>query len=361
MPKVLVISDHRFNRSPSQRYRYEQYIAFLTDKGFQFTFSPIITEKDDKVFYSKGNVLHKGLIALKSIWIRFNDMLRFSNYDILFIQREALFLGSTFFEKKAFRSKAKVIFDFDDSIWLMDTSPENKKYEFLKNPNKTKTNIQNAHLVIAGNNYLASFAKQFNSNTIIIPTTVDCNFHKPMLEMRGSEKVVIGWSGSISTIKHFEGFTPTLVKLKAKYQNKITFKLLGELNYINTDLLLKGDAWAAETEVQELNKIDIGLMPLPNDEWANGKCGLKGLTYMACGIATVMSPVGVNKEIISHGKNGFLADSETEWINYLSLLIEDKELRIKLGEEGRRTVLERFSVEANKEKYLSAFTSVLNA
>lgn len=360
MAKILVISDHRFNRSPSQRYRYEQYISFLEKNGFEFTFSPIITESDDRIFYSKGKIFSKGIIALTSIFIRIKDMMRFNNFEIIFIQREALFLGSTFFERRAFKSKAKVIFDFDDSIWLMDTSPENKKYEFLKYPSKTKSNIQNAHLVIAGNKYLTDFAKQFNTNTITIPTTVDCNFHKPMPELRNKEKIVIGWSGSISTIKHFESFTPTLKKLKAKYEDKITFKLLGELNYINTDLLLKGDAWAAETEVQELNKIDIGLMPLPDDEWAKGKCGLKGLTYMACGIATVMSPVGVNKEIISNGVNGFLASTEEEWINCLSQLIEDSELRLKLGEAGRKTVLEKYSVEANKEKYLEAFQSVLS-
>lgn len=360
VPKVLVISDHRRGRSPSQRYRYEQYISFLEKNGFVFTFSPIINEKDDQVFYAKGKIFIKGLIALKSIFIRLRDWMRFHDFDIIFIQREALFLGSTFFERKAFKSKAKVIFDFDDSIWLMDTSPENVKYEFLKNPEKTKKNVQNAHLVIAGNNYLADYTKQFNSHTIIIPTTVDCEIHKPIPQLRGTEKVVIGWSGSISTIKHFESFTPTLVKLKAKYESKIKFKLLGDLNYINADLLLKGDAWAAETEVPELNKIDIGLMPLPHDEWAKGKCGLKGLTYMACGIATVMSPVGVNKEIIIHGQNGFLANTEEEWINYLSQLIENKELRLKLGEAGRQTVLEKYSVEANKEKYLEAFQSVLS-
>lgn len=359
--KVLVISDHRLMRSPSQRYRYEQYISYLEQNGFEFTFSPIIKEKDDKIFYGKGNVLLKGLITIKSFFIRFSDMLKYNSFDIIFIQREALFVGSTFFEKKAFHSKAKVIFDFDDSIWLMDTSPENVKFEFLKNPDKAKTNFKHAHLIIAGNQYLADFAKQYNTNTIIIPTTVDCDFHRPMPELRGNETVVIGWSGSVSTVKHFENFVPILKKLKAKYQNKIAFKLLGEPNYLNSDLELKGDKWTVETEVQELNKMDIGIMPLPDDKWANGKCGLKGLTYMACGVATVMSPVGVNKEIIQHGHNGFLANTEEEWINCLSQLIEDKTLRNKLGEAGRKTVIDKYSVEANKINYLNAFRSVLNA
>lgn len=361
MPKVLVISDHRRYRSPSQRYRYEQYISYLEKNGFEFTFSPIINESDDKVFYSKGKVLLKALITFKSILIRIKDWMRYDQFNIIFIQREALYIGSTFFEHKAFRSKAKVIFDFDDSIWLMDTSPENKKYEFLKNPDKAKTNLKHAHLVIAGNNYLADFAKQYNRNTIVIPTTVDCDLHLPKPGLRNKEQVVIGWSGSISTVKHFEAFVPVLKKLKAKYGNKIVFKLLGEPNYKNTELNIIGDQWRSETEVDQLNKMDIGIMPLPDDKWANGKCGLKGLTYMACGVATVMSPVGVNKEIISHGENGFLANTEEEWIHCLSQLIENKELRLKLGEAGRRTVVDKFSVQANKENYLKAFQSVLNA
>lgn len=359
MPKVLIISDHRLKRSPSQRYRYEQYISFLEENGFEFTFSPIISESDDKVFYNKGRFFSKALITIKSLFIRLKDSWRFNKFDIIFIQREALFIGSTYFERKAFRSKAKVIFDFDDSIWLMDTSPENKKFEFLKNPNKTKTNIQNAHLVIAGNTYLANFAKTFNSNTIIIPTTVDCEKHKPLPNLRGKNIVVVGWSGSVSTIKHFERFIPILKLLKEKYKEKLSFKVLGQGSYINSELNIHGDKWTDETEVEELNKMDIGIMPLPDDEWAKGKCGLKGLSYMACGIATVMSPVGVNTEIIDHGVNGYLATTDEEWLKYLSILIEDVNLRNKLGNAGRETVLNKYSVQANKENYLKAFESVL--
>jgi glycosyltransferase involved in cell wall biosynthesis len=355
MPKVLIISDHRLNRSPSQRYRYEQYLNFLRTHGFEFAFSPIITESDDKVFYAKGKIITKAFITLKSIFTRLKDWMRYNEFDIIFIQREALYIGSTFFERKAFQSKANVIFDFDDSIWLMDTSPENKKWEWLKNPEKTKTNIQNAHLVIAGNKYLLDYAKKLNPNSILIPTTVDCNYHVPLPEKRITGKVIIGWSGSISTIKHFEHIVPVLTKLKEKYKDKVGFKLIGDGNYRNDGLNLSGASWRADNEVEELNEFHIGIMPLPDDEWAKGKCGLKGLTYMACEIPTVMSPVGVNNEIIVHGENGFLAKSEEDWINYLSQLIESPELRMKMGKAGRETVLKKYSVEANRESYLNAF------
>jgi glycosyltransferase involved in cell wall biosynthesis len=365
VPKVLVISGHRLNRSPSQRYRYEQYISYLEQNGYEFTFSPILSEKSDHIFYSRGNFIPKAFIVLNSVFIRIKDALRCDKFDIVFIQREALFLGNTFFEKHAYKSKAKVIFDFDDSIWLMDTSPGNKKWEWLKDPNKTKSNIMHAHLVIAGNTYLADFAKGYNGNTILIPTTVDTETYKPKPELRNSSsivsgtKVVIGWSGSLSTLKHFEMAIPVLQKLKEKYNGKIAFKYIGDSNYKNEELEIVETKWTPQNEIEELNKFDIGIMPLPDDQWAKGKCGLKGLTYMSCGIPTVMSSVGVNKQIITHGENGFLASTDEEWINYLSQLIESSELRNKIGVAGRETVVKTYSVQANKEKYLEAFKSLV--
>ncbi|MGZ3884448.1 MAG: glycosyltransferase family 4 protein [Bacteroidia bacterium] len=356
---MLVISAHRLNRSPSQRYRYEQYISFLQQQGFEFTFSPLLSEKADTVFYSKGHVISKAFILLRSVLSRMKDSRHYNDFDIIFIQREALFIGSNFFERKAFHSRAKVIFDFDDSIWLMDTSPGNKKWEWLKNPGKTASNIQHAHAVIAGNAYLKNYAERFSKNVMLIPTTVDCAVHVPKPELRNKETVVIGWSGSISTIKHFEEIVPVLKKLKENYGDRISVKVLGDAAYENSALGIKGKAWGAATEVDDLNTFDIGIMPLPDDEWARGKCGLKGLTFMACGVPVVMSPVGVNTEIVRHNENGFLAAGEDQWIRYLSQLIEAPELRKRLGEAGRQTVVKTYSTEANKEKYLDVFRSLL--
>ena len=252
-----------------------------------------------------------------------------------------------------------MVFDFDDSIWLLDTSPENKKFEFLKNPDKTKINIKHAHCVIAGNFFLANYAKQFNQNTVVIPTTIDSDFHIPKPELRNKEKIVIGWSGSISTIKHFEMAIPALKEIQNKYPNQIEIHVIGQGSYNHPEINLISKNWSAITEVDDLNSFDIGIMPLPNDEWVKGKCGLKGLSYMACGIATIMSDVGVNSEIIEHGKNGFLATSQQEWVNYLSKLIENSDLRHEMGQSGRETVVKNYSVNANKVKYLEVLKSLI--
>jgi glycosyltransferase involved in cell wall biosynthesis len=167
--------------------------------------------------------------------------------------------------------------------------------------------------------------------------------------------ITIGWSGSISTIKHFELLVPVLLKIQEKYKNQVKFKVIGNKFYSHPQLPIEAIEWKENTEVNELNSLDIGLMPLPNDEWANGKCGLKGLSYMACGVTTVMSAVGVNKDIIKNGINGFLATTDEEWIKILSNLIENPELRAEVGSKGRETVVADYCVKAYRNKYLEVF------
>jgi glycosyltransferase involved in cell wall biosynthesis len=359
MPKVLFLTVHRPNRSPSQRFRFEQYLNYLEENGYCYHFSYLLDEFYDRFFYKKGFFLIKLKIVLKSFFKRLKEVKSANQYDIIFIQRECFMIGSSFFEKKFAKSKAKIIYDFDDSIWLSNVSEANKKFAWLKSPHKTSEIISLAHLIIAGNEYLKRYSLNYNKNTIVIPTTIDTEEYKKK-EKTMSDKVVIGWSGSITTIQHFEYSLNILKKLNIKYPNKLEFRVIGDADYVNEELGIKGLGWNKETEIDDLSQFDIGIMPLPDDEWAKGKCGLKGLQYMALEIPTVMSPVGVNTEIIQDGENGFLAATEQDWIEKLSLLIESPELREKIGKAGRKTVVEKYSVEANKQKYLEAFNSVLN-
>jgi glycosyltransferase involved in cell wall biosynthesis len=262
-------------------------------------------------------------------------------------------LGTSFFERQ-FARKAKMIFDFDDSIWVQNVSAGNKMFSFFKNAEKTKDIIAKADLVFAGNNYLAGFARQFNENVVIVPTTIDTEIYKPILK-NAKEKICIGWSGSITTIEHMETKMQALKAIKNKYGNKVYFKIIGDGRYYNEDLKTQGLPWKKETEIHDMAEFDIGIMPLPDTEWAKGKCGLKGLQYMALGVPTIMSPVGVNSEIIQDGENGFLADSDEEWVNKLSLLIESFELRRKIGNTGRKTVEEKYSIHTNSKLYLRYF------
>ncbi len=354
MKRILYIVPHRPNRSPGQRFRCEHFIPILQKNGYEITYSNILSAWDDRYFYKKGKYVAKAFIFCKSFVHRCFDVLRASRYDAIFIYREAFMVGTTIFEKGLAKSKTPIIFDFDDSIWIQDISDGNQNLAWMKNASKTDVIIQLSKMVIVGNQYLANHAKLFSNNVQIIPTTIDTNYHKPQTK-ETHQTICIGWTGSETTIRHFKLIIPVLKQLKEKYGDKVHFIQISNVLYDVPEIELESVLWNAETEVSDLQRIDIGIMPLPDDEWAKGKCGFKGLQYMAMEIPTIMSPVGVNTEIIEDGVNGFFATSEQEWFSVLCRLIDDAQLRNEIGKKGRQTVVERYSIDSQKEKYLSLF------
>lgn len=359
MRKILYIVPHRYGRSPGQRFRCEQYLEFLAQHNFEITYSNLITEKEDTTFYTKGKYFAKFILLLKYISRRYKDIRRASDFDIIFIYREAFFLGTTYFEKQIAKRNKNIIFDFDDSIWLNDVSHGNADLKWLKRSTKTADIIKLSKMIFAGNNYLASYASSFNKNIKIIPTTIDTEYHKKNHENKKNHEICIGWTGTSTTLKHFETSISALKKIKQKYQTNVYFKVIVDFPYQLDILELKAIGWSKNTEIADLCEFDIGIMPLPDDEWSKGKCGFKGLQYMALEIPTIMSPVGVNSEIIQDSENGFLASTEDEWVEKLSLLIESPELREKMGKAGRQTVVEKYSVDSQKHNYLHYFNELL--
>lgn len=351
---ILFIGLHRPNRSPSQRYRIEQFLPYLDKKEVSYDYAFLLDQKMDKIFYSPKAYIGKAWIVLQSFFKLFYITFFISkNYKTIFVQREAFMLGTAFFEKQMAK-RAYLVFDFDDSIWMQNVSQANRKLAFLKNADKTKEIIQQANLVIVGNQYLKDYALRFNKNVEIIPTCIDTNEYSPS-RTKGKTKtdaICIGWSGSQTTIEHFKLLLPVLLKLKELYQEKVYFKVMGDSSYENDQLGIKGIAWNRITEIQELNEIDIGVMPLPQDEWSKGKCGLKALVYMSMEIPAVIENHGVNGEIVSQNENGILCGNEKEWMSSLSRLIENELLRKEIGLKGRKRVLDTYSILANQELFL---------
>lgn len=358
-PKILFLVAHRPGRSPGQRFRFEQYLQHLQDNGFHCEVSWLINKKDDDIFYASGKYFSKALLLVKSLLQRWKDLKRVKDFDIVFLYREAHMLGTTFFEKRIHKAGVKMVVDFDDSIWLKDVSNGNKKLAFLKRPSKTAQIVRLCDVVIVGNQYLADYALAYNPKVFVIPTTIDTEQYLPVDDAGEKEKVCIGWTGSSTTIKHFSLAVPVLKRLRELFGQRIVFRAISDEFYTGRLDGLENVYWRKESELKDLSAIDIGIMPLPDDAWSRGKCGFKGLQYMAMGKPAVMSPVGVNNDIIEHGVNGFLARTQEEWIEILSLLIIDEELRKKIGERGRKTVEERFSFQSQKERYLSIFRDLL--
>lgn len=354
--KVLFLVLHRKDRSPGQRYRHEQYLEHLANQGIAVTISPLLeSHEEDSAFYGTAK-LKKVVIGLKALYRRFLSVKSASAYDEVYIYRDAFFFG-TFFEKWLKRKKVKIIYDFDDAIWLMDTNPNQGVFNRLKDPKKTETICALADRVIVGNEYLAAFARQFCDDVVIIPSTIDFSSYKTLAKTP-KEQVCIGWTGSFSTVKHLETIIEAFEAIHDKYGDRIYFKIIGDPSFKVDSLGIQGIKWQSETEVEDLSELDIGVMPLPDNEWTRGKCAMKGLQYMALEIPTIMSPVGINAEILTDGVNGFLASSIDEWVEKLSLLIEDERLRVKIGQAGKQAVIDSYSVDANKKKWIKAFTDL---
>ncbi len=355
MKRILFVAQHRPNRNPSQRYRFEQYLDFLEAQGYSYEFSYLLDEADDRVFYQPGRYGRKMVIMLKSIFKRLGDLRKAHEYDFVFVQREAWMLGSAFFER-AFSKKSKLIYDFDDAIWLPNVSEGNRQLKWLKRPEKTSEIIGMSSLVIAGNEYLATYARQFNERVQVIPTTIDLDlYRRQAYPGKPAGKICIGWTGSSTTLIEFTSFEKVLKQLISQYGDRIYVKVIGEADYQSSMIEVKSVAWTSETEVLELCELDIGIMPLQDNDWSRGKCACKGLQYMALGIPAVMSAIGVNQKIVQSGENGFLCETEEEWLGALSALIESAELRKSLGEKGQRTVREKYAKKQWQERFLKLF------
>jgi len=358
--RFLFLAVHAPNRAPGQRFRFEQYLGSLRDRGITCDYSWALGAEDASLLYSPGKIGRKAALTISLVLKRWFERFRLGRYDLVFVQREALYVGGPFLELAAKKHQAKLVFDFDDAIWLADMSAFNARFRWLKNPGKTGRLLAAADLVIAGNRYLADYAQRFNrqGQVQVVPTTIDTDAYRVRTD-RGDGPVVVGWSGSFSTIRDFRLALPVLRRLRARFGDRVRFKVIGDASFRDQELGITGQPWRAETEVQDLNEIDVGLMPLPDNDWSRGKCGLKGLQYMALGIPTVMSPVGVNAEIIQPGSNGFLPRTDEEWEQALASLIESRELRARIGAAGRRRVEDGYSVRAWRERYCDLLTGLV--
>ncbi|MFY7667767.1 MAG: glycosyltransferase family 4 protein [Crocinitomicaceae bacterium] len=352
--KILFIAPYPFDEAPSQRFRFEQYFNYLKENNFEIHFSPFLDQKTWKTLYSEGKVLRKMLGVVRSFLKRFLLLFTLYKYDFVFIHREASHIGPPIFEfliAKVFRKEYN--YDFDDAIWLPNYSETNARFHRLKAYWKVRYCIKWAGSISAGNNYLANYARKFNSNVQVIPTTIDTENHHNLQTDYHQEKLVIGWTGTHTTMRYLDFIVPVIKELEQKYD----FEFLIISNeapayHLKSLRFLK---WKRETEIADLARISIGIMPLEMDIWSEGKCGFKGLQYMSLGIPALMSPVGVNTQIVSHSENGFLPIKLEDWKVQLEKLLTDVDLRKKIGEAGKKTINERYSVLSNQSNYLSLF------
>ena len=353
--EILIVAQYPEKISPNQRFRFELYKNLLAENGFAVTIDSFINKKDYEIIHKKGYFFHKFWAVVKGYFKRAGLLFKIKKYSYVFLQREATPLGPPIFEWLYIKVYSKkLIYDFDDAIWLSNPSEHNSLSYILKNPGKVKAICKWAYKVSCGNEYLCNYAKQFNSNVVYNPTCVDTEKRHNIISNHNVSKITIGWTGTFSTLKYLDIVIPSLKKLQEKYDFNIKI-ICNQKPLFDLSNLIYVE-WTERNEVAELASCQIGLMPLTSDEWSEGKCGFKLIQYLSLGIPAVSSPVGVNKEIIEHGKNGFLCTSDEQWYNAIEKLIIDGGLRQKMGEEGRKKIINEYSMLSNKENFLRLFS-----
>ncbi len=355
---VLVYVPYLYNTAPGQRFRLEQWAKLLEPKGVNFHFVPFESEILNQIWHKQDHHARKVTELLRSIFRRLDALkLARNGWDIAIVHRELLPIGPAILERFLSRKGIPMLYDFDDAIFLPDVSDANRRFRWLKCPKKTGTICRLSTHTIVGNEYLKAYALQYTDRVSVIPTTIDTDHYVPKAHVDIDGLAVIGWSGSLTTLKHLRWIEPAL---KALHRVKpFRLKVIGTERYRSEDLDVECKSWNAEREVTDLQSFDIGIMPLPDDPWAKGKCGLKALQYMAVGVPTVASPVGVNQEIIRDGHNGFLASTHTEWVEKLSHLLENQKLREEFSREGRRTVEQKYSAKIQAHRFLTLLEQIL--
>ncbi|MBL7731386.1 MAG: glycosyltransferase family 4 protein [Chitinophagaceae bacterium] len=281
-------------------------------------------------------------------------MFTIGKYDYVFIHREAAPAGPPVFEwiiAKLWRKK--IIYDYDDAIWIPVASENNRLAKYVKWFSKVKAICRMAYKVSAGNQFLADFAKPYCKRVEVVPTVVDTEKEHNRVQMQLTGKPAIGWTGTFSTLKYLEILVPVITRLQEKYA--FTFVIIANKDPQLPVKDYRFIQWNKETEINDLLSFHVGVMPLLDGEIEKGKCGFKAIQYMALGIPAVVSPVGVNSVIVENGKNGFTAKDEMEWEQRLEELLKNPEMRKKFGEESRTKIESEYSVIATKQHFLNLF------
>ena len=251
------------------------------------------------------------------------------------------------------RSNSNLIVDFDDAVMFRE-----EKYS---RPLRARTfakflrTIERCSAVVAGNDFLRAFAEGNGRLVVTLPTPVDVA-HYRRKEHRAGPEVVIGWLGLSDGFRYLQHIESALQTLMTRYPT-LRLKVVSDRPLELTGVSVENESWSLEGEQAALASFDIGIMPLRDSVWARGKCSYKILQYMAAGLPVVASPVGMNRDVIESGANGFLAATEADWIGCLSRLIDDVEMRSSFGARGRELVERSYSRESFTRTYVDLLQS----
>jgi glycosyltransferase involved in cell wall biosynthesis len=354
--KLHFLVPHAQDEAPGQRLKFEQYYERFRQEGFEVIHDTFYSS----ALYRRlgrpglaGKLVRLALACVKRLgclWTAWRS-------DVVYLFLEAVPAGPPMLEWIILRiMRRPLVYDIDDLIYLKKPGSRDPFPTLFNRKGKVEFLMKNARHVIVCTPHLEKEARRLNDRVTRISSTIDTVKYPPKTHYR-TEVVTLGWSGSFSTAPYLHLLDGVLRALQQRYG--VAIRVIGDAGFAIPGATVEVLPWKLESEVKDLLKIDIGLYPLPHEEWVLGKSGLKALQYMGLGIPTVLAPIGANLEIVEHGRNGFFADSEEEWLDALTRLVQDPALRERIGKAGRATVEERYSVAVNWPLYREAVRGAL--
>jgi glycosyltransferase involved in cell wall biosynthesis len=346
------------DKAPATRYRVVQYLALLKKAGIdcrvfssisRFSTEAMIRSADfgplaklAYYIYVFAERLFRGLYVISAA----------GKFDIIFMQRTTFPFN---LEKIIRMINANIIFDIDDAIYMPDSQGRDllTRIKRYVKESEVVNMLKASKTIIVENEYIKDFVSRYCRDVVKIPGPIDTDRFCPGGPGERKE-LVIGWIGSPATTPYLHLLDGIFADISSRYDH-VKYRFIGLGSYENPKIKFERIQWRYETEVKELQSFDIGVMPMPDNEWTRGKLGCKMLQYMALGIPTVVTYTSTNAEIITNGEDGFFASGEDEWIRILVSLIEDRGLRKRVGSIGRKTIMDKCSVSKNFVAILSVF------
>jgi glycosyltransferase involved in cell wall biosynthesis len=304
----------------STRYRVLQYLPYLDQEGIDYEIVALSRQSRNRLSLAR----------------------RIRNSDTVFIQKKLFSFLDLYWVRKLAK---RMVFDFDDSV-MYKSGPASRRQQ-QRQQRRFAVTAGKADLVIAGNRYLQQEALPFNREVRLLPTVLDMDRYIAREESGDkTREVVLGWIGSRGTLRYLQDIGPALEELGRRWPG-LKLKIVADDFFDLNNVQVIKKPWSAADEIADLHSFDIGLMPLTDDIWTRGKCGFKLLQCMAVGLPVVCSPVGVNADIVTDGREGFHATTREEWVAKLDALIADSDLRRQMGQRGRLRVANAFSLAIN--------------
>ncbi len=275
-------------------------------------------------------------------------------FDVVCIQRRLLPPFEFYWVR---RKSSKVIFDLDDAV--MYRSSSSPRPHSLSRRLKFRWMVKGSDVVTVGNQFLKNEVLKVDreKKVFVVPTCIDTNLYPKKKRMENRREVILGWIGTKGNLKYLKKLEPVFETLRQRFP-QVKLKIVSNDFFAPPHLPVIKKPWKLEDENEDLISFDIGLMPLNDDLWSRGKCGLKIIQYLSIGVPVVCTPVGINSDIIQDGENGFWAATHQEWVDRLSTLIQSPEIRYQMGLKGIETVERGYSLAVISEKFFHVLRSL---